>query len=142
MSTPSAVLAADPKTVVMNFWQALSDCRVEDMKAYIADDMVWQIMGCSFLPHEGTFRGRAEINELLELVDTIYKPGDFKLKVRGVYVAEPHVIVESIINCTSPNGRLYQDATYCNVFKVTDGLIVESREYVDSYKVKTVHFDE
>jgi ketosteroid isomerase-like protein len=143
MSTPSTFLATDPKTVVMNFWQALSECRVQDMKAYIDENMVWQIMGCDFLPHEGVFRGRAVINdELLVLVDTMYKPDNFRLNVRGVYVAEPYVIVESVINSISPNGRPYKDATYCNVFKVADGLIVEAREYVDSLKVKTVHFDE
>jgi ketosteroid isomerase-like protein len=142
MSTPNAVLAADPKTVVMNFWQALSECRFDDMKPYVGENMVWQLMGCDFMPHQGVFDGRAAIYELLDLAGVLYKPDTFKLDVRAVYVAEPYVVVEFVVDCINHLGRHYADATYCNVFKVVDGLIVEAREYVDSLKVKTVHFDE
>jgi ketosteroid isomerase-like protein len=143
MSTTEQSSGRTAEDVVTEFMGALARRDYTSMIPYLAEDATWTMMGCdSFLENGGRTEGKQKIIDgILALSSKIYQRDTYRMDVRNVIANDEYVAIEFMVNATNWKGRLYKDATYCTVFRVSDGLIAEVREYVDSYKVKTVNWD-
>ncbi len=143
MSTTEQNSRRTAEDIVTEFMGSLARRDYTSMAPHLAEDATWTMMGCdSFIENGGRYEGKQQIiDEMFALSSKIYQPDTYRMDVRNVTANDEYVVMEFMVNATNWKGRLYKDATYCTVFRVADGLIAEVREYVDTYKVKTVNWD-
>lgn len=130
------------RRVVHDFWATMERRDLPAIAAAIADDMVWEVMYIGhLLPGGSVYRGKEVITrELLPFVFQAY-PGRYEFEVDEMHADGNTVIMEFTVNAETARGRPYDGVKYISVITVENGLIKSAREYVDSLKVKTAHFD-
>ena len=119
----------DNKQVVQAFYDSANRGDMDTCMGQLADDVTWTNIGTT--KYSGTFRGKADlVTRLLQpvfgqlqagiasVVDNIVAEGDF-------------VVVQSRGKAETKDGRPYNN-TYCHVFKIRGGKIVEVTEYLDT----------
>jgi ketosteroid isomerase-like protein len=142
MNSRDEMLRDDPRTVVLRQWSAVARRDLHGVAKELADHATWQIMGGGFLPRAGRYEGKESIvRDLLSLGSEFFDPATYSLTITATYVDGPHVILEFVVDAINRKGRHYDNSPYCAVFTVVDGKVTNIREYVDSYKVKTVNVD-
>ena len=119
----------DNKQVVQTFYDSANRGDMDTCMGQLAEDVTWTNIGTT--KYSGTFRGKADlVTRLLQpvfgqlqagiasVVDNIVAEGDF-------------VVVQSRGKAETKDGRPYNN-TYCHVFKIHGGKIVEVTEYLDT----------
>jgi uncharacterized protein len=117
------------KQIVRTFYESANLGDMETCMGQLADDVTWTNIGST--RYSGTFRGKGDlVTRLLQpvfgqlqagitsAVDTMIAEGDF-------------VVVQSRGKAETKDGRPYNN-TYCHVFRIRGGKIVEVTEYLDT----------
>jgi ketosteroid isomerase-like protein len=133
---------SSPREVVMRAVEAVGRGEVDGVARELHDDVVWDVVGATYMPRHH-FEGKdAAIHDFLE--ETASPLFDFSvaptLNVTGVAADGPTVVIEWTFAARSAKGRDYENS-YCVVFEVTDGLISAVREYCNNEVAKRVLFD-
>jgi ketosteroid isomerase-like protein len=142
-STKEVSAAQDLGAIARKWWAAIEAGDSTTLGDMVTDDMTWEIMHVGHLmPGGGIYRGRTEINHLIMLIPTgFYIPGQTKMNITNIYIADPVVIAEVSIDAVTATGRSMQDAKYISLITVDDGKITYVREYPDALKAKAAHLD-
>ena len=123
------------KQVVLDFYEAGNVGDVDKLLALLSDDIVWTNTGNTALSM--TCNGKQNLIEnlfgplfgrlqggIIAHVDNMFGEGDWiAVQVRG--------------EATTVDGTPYNN-TYCHIFRVKDGQIVETTEYFDTELVTAV----
>ena len=118
------------KQVVHEFFSAMSNDNPEGALALLANDIVWTIIGDT--PVSKTFRGLKDVEE--NLLNEAFR--NIKLEV-GITLEVVETIAENDMVVARVQGTIEgkygpYNNTYCHVFTVRDGKIVEDIEYLDT----------
>ena len=103
-----------------------------DLMDFLAEDAVWTI------PAFGTYRGKEEIfSKLLDPTGKMMESMGSSV-ITNVVAEGDWVVVQSYAKDRKlKNGKDYNN-TYCQVFKIVDGLVQELTEYADTAYAKEV----
>ena len=103
-----------------------------DVMEFLAEDAVWVIPGF------GTYQGKQDIyTKLLAPTDNLMESMGSSV-ITNVVAQGDYVVVESYArDRMTKNGKPYNN-TYCQVFKVVDGLVHHIAEYADTALAKKV----
>ena len=103
-----------------------------DVVEYLAEDAVWLIPGF------GTYRGKKDIyTKLLAQKDSLMESMGNSV-ITNIVAQGDYVVVESYAeDRMTKSGKPYNN-TYCQVYKVVDGLIHHITEYADTALAKKV----
>ena len=125
------------RAVIEKFYTALGENDFELLAPLHRDDIVMNVLGRS--PVSGRFEGREACFGPDGVATRVFHrigPGyQFGAEWRIVAVDEPYVVGFSRGEGASANGGRY-DQTYCQVFRLEDGLIVEMHEFLDTVVVE------
>jgi hypothetical protein len=118
------------KQVVHEFFSAMSNDNPEGALALLANDIVWTIIGDT--PVSKTFRGLKDVEENLlnEAFRNIKLEAGITLEVVET-IAENDKVVARVQGTIEAKHGPYNN-TYCHVFTVRDGKIIEDIEYLDT----------
>jgi ketosteroid isomerase-like protein len=139
----AGAIAKDPKEVVRSWWNAMGRGDFDVVANYLADDMVWEVPGLAeLLPHGGVWVGKEMVvRELFAFHAQAYDVKTCSFDITGLYADGPVVFMEFTVNSMTGRGRPYYGVKYVSVVKVENGKIKWAREYPDTLKAKTIHFD-
>ena len=130
--------AADSKTIVLEFIEALSNGDVEAVSAAFTEDVTWWLPGS--LPVSGTYTGSKQILEgFFATAFPYFEPNTLTITVQRAVAEINAVAVEWRVNARTAKGRTY-DNYYHVSFDLRDGKICAVREYLDSLYAKEVLF--
>ena len=103
-----------------------------DVMEFLAEDAVWVIPGF------GTYRGKEDIfNKLLAPTENLMESMGSSV-VTNIVAEGDYVVVESYAtDRMTRSGKPYNN-TYCQVYKIVDGLIHHISEYADTAFAKGV----
>jgi ketosteroid isomerase-like protein len=101
---------------------AVADC--------FAVDAEWWLHGRT--PVSGTKRGRAEIMRFLVEAGGLFVPGSQRFEFGQITAEGDRAVLEWRVTGTGAATGLAYDNSYCGVFVVRGGRIVEVREYLDT----------
>ena len=117
------------KLVVQTFYDSANRGDMETCMSQLADDVTWTNIGST--KYSGSFHGKADLvarllqpvfgqlqNGITSAVDNVVAEGDW-------------VVVQSRGKAETIDGRPYNN-TYCHVFRIGHGKIVEVTEYLDT----------
>ncbi len=121
--------AAENKTLIRGMYQGLADGKPEAFLDALDEGVRWTIIGST--PLSRTFDGKRD------LVDGLLAP--FMEAIDGHAVIEPQnfiadgdfVAMQSEGRARTRRGVDYNN-TYCHVFRIRDGKVVEVTEYLDT----------
>lgn len=117
------------KAVIEAFYGAGDVGDVETAVGLLSDDIVWTNIGSTAF--SGRFVGKDNlVSQLLEPVFSRLKSG-IKSDVDLMVAEGDHVVVLDRGTAETIDGRAYNN-TYCHVFRLKDGVIVEVTEYFDT----------
>ena len=118
------------KQVVREFFSAMSDGNLEGALAVLAADIVWTIIGDT--PVSKTFRGLKDLegNLVSEISRRVKLEVGITLEVVELIGEGDKVVARVQGTCEAKHGPY--NNTYCHVFTVHDGKIVEDIEYLDT----------
>ena len=119
----------DNKQVVQASYDAANRGDMDTCMGQLADDVAWTNIGTT--KYSGTFRGKADlVTRLLQPVFGQLQAG-IASSVDNIVAEGDFVVVQSRGKAETKDGRPYNN-TYCHVFKIRDGKIVEVTEYLDT----------
>jgi ketosteroid isomerase-like protein len=103
-----------------------------DVTEFLAEDAVWVIPGF------GTYTGKQEIHaKLLAPVEAMMESMGSSV-ITNIVAQGDYVVVESYAkDRVTKSGKPYNN-TYCQVFRVVDGLVQHISEYADTALAKEV----
>lgn len=135
-------MASDPKAVVLAAFAALGRGDVMAIGDYLADDVVWEIMGGDgLIPGGWHYEGRdVVVEQVLTLVPLFYDVTTISLTLENTFVDGSTVILEFSNTAVCVTGAINDGARYVWVFTVDNGKIVKAREYLDSLKLQQLFF--
>jgi ketosteroid isomerase-like protein len=126
---------AENKQLVRDFFDAGNRGEMERCLSYLADDIVWTNMGSTRV--SGTFVGKSRlVTNLLQPVFGQLKAGIASTMDNLVAEGE-FVVVQSRGSAETIVGKPYNNS-YCHVFRIVGGQIVEVTEYLDTQLVSAV----
>jgi ketosteroid isomerase-like protein len=121
--------ATDNKRIIQTFFDAANCGDMDSCFNQLADDVKWTNIGST--QFSGTFAGKdVLIDKLLGPVFGRLKAGIFSA-VDNIIAEEDFVVVQSRGSAETKDGRPYNN-TYCHVFRIRNGKIVEVMEYFDT----------
>ena len=124
----------DNKQVIRDFFAALTGGDMAGAMALCHDDVAWTIIGDT--PVSKTFHGPRGVED--ELMGEVFKVVDVDagLSVEILeLIAEGDKVVARAQGTITGNHGPYNN-TYCHVFTVRDGKIVEDIEYLDTVLIE------
>jgi uncharacterized protein len=103
--------------------------------AAMADDFVWRIIGST--AWSGEYVGKSDVRE--RLLKPLYAQftAPSRITPTRILADGDHVVVECRGDTTTISGERYAN-TYCLVIRMTDGLMREMTEYMDTALVERV----
>jgi ketosteroid isomerase-like protein len=117
------------KLVVQTFYDSANRGDMETCMNQLADDVTWTNIGST--KYSGSFHGKADLvarllqpvfgqlqNGITSAVDNVVAEGDW-------------VVVQSRGTAETKDGRPYNNS-YCHVFRIGHGKIVQVTEYLDT----------
>ena len=118
------------KQVVHEFFRAMSNDNPEGALDVLANDITWTIIGDT--PVSKTFQGLKDVEEnlLKEIFRCINQEAGITLEVVET-ISENDKVVARVQGTVEGKHGPYNN-TYCHVFTVRDGKIVEDIEYLDT----------
>ena len=123
------------KQIVIDFFAALSRGDTEAGFQLLADDMTWTVIGDT--PVSGTYRGLKAIQE--DFLGKVFQQIDHEAGIAMEMVeliAEGDKVVARTKGTVTGKYGPYNN-TYCHVFTVRDGKIVENIEHLDTALIET-----
>jgi len=125
--------SSDNKQAVMNAYAAMATGNPAPYLDLLSDDVSITMFGDHRFAR--TFKGKDDIYRNLfgpirEVLD-----GTIRMNLTNVAAENDTVVVEAQGEAQTKDGRGYSN-TYCFVFKLANGKITESREYMDTQLVK------
>ncbi|MFJ9693676.1 nuclear transport factor 2 family protein [Kitasatospora sp. NPDC101183] len=129
----------DPRTVVVDYVEAVARGDLDAMTAAFAEDAVWTYPGD--LPLTGVWRGRTAILEdFLGQAGGLFAPGTpVEIQLTHVIADGDQVVAEWTSKGTTLHGHRYDNACL-GVFTVRDGRITAVREYTDTQHAERTLF--
>ena len=127
--------ASENKELIRNMFAELGRGNADAFLGAMADDLRYTLIGKTRF--SGTFNGKAElISKLLAPLTAALTDGiavtPYNLIADGDFVA-----MQAHGKAMSKNGKPYNN-TYCHVFRIVNGKIVEVTEYLDTELVTSV----
>ena len=121
--------AASPKEVVSGFFADVNAGRTEQAFARLAPDIAYHIVAP---PPLG---GAVDVAGLVRAATAVFERLETPLQVeiRTLVAEGDRVVAEVRGNAPTKRGGTY-DNDYLFLYRVTDGVIVEAKEYLDSAK--------
>ncbi len=122
----------DNKAIIEKYYTHLGNADTEAFKALHSDDIIYNIIGS--IPISGRAHGKTAIfDEIVADVFARLKPEsiDFSRKWKIMCADEHRVVALMQGGGVGQNGVPYNQ-TYCHIFTIEDGLIVETHEFFDS----------
>ena len=118
------------KQVVQEFFSAMSNGDLEGALAVLNAEIVWTIIGDT--PVSKTFRGIKDLEEncVSEIIQNVKLEAGIALEVVELIGEGDKVVARVQGTCDAKYGPY--NNTYCHVFTVRDGKIVEDIEYLDT----------
>jgi ketosteroid isomerase-like protein len=108
---------------------------METCMGQLADDVTWTNIGST--KYSGTFRGKADlVARLLQPVFGQLQAG-ITSAIDNLVAEGEFVVVQSRGKAATKDGRPYNN-TYCHVFRIRGGKIVEVTEYMDTELARAV----
>ena len=126
---------AENKRIVQSFYDAANRGDTEGFLGRLADDVAWTNIGTT--KYSGTCAGKGELTaRLMGPLFGQLKAG-IAATVHNVIAEGDFVAVQLSGRAETKDGRPYNN-TYCHVFRIRDGKIVEVTEYLDTDLVTSV----
>ena len=117
------------KQIVQTFYDSANCGDMESCMDQLADDVTWTNIGST--KYSGAFHGKADlVARLLQPVFGQLQAGITSV-VDNVVAEGDWVVVQSRGKAETKDGRPYNN-TYCHVFRIRSGKIVEVTEYLDT----------
>ncbi len=132
-----------PRAVVERTLDAMARVDIQGVVSNLSDDVVWEVMGASYMPAGCRFEGKEAVQRdfLIGIVATVFDAtAPFNLDVQGIHGDGPTVAVEWVLRARTNKGRSYEN-TYCLIFTVANGRIRSVREYTNTEYQKRVLFE-
>ena len=117
------------KLIVQTFYDSANRGDMETCMSQLADDVTWTNIGST--KYSGSFHGKTDlVTRLLQPVFGQLQAG-ITSAVDNVVAEGDCVVVQSRGTAETKDGRPYNN-TYCHVFRIRSGKIVEVTEYLDT----------
>lgn len=123
------------KQLVRDFYEAGNHGDIEHCLAMLADDVTWTNLGST--RYSGRFEGKDVL--LSEVIGPLFgqlKAGIFST-IDNLVAEDDVVVAQTRGQAEMKDGRPYNNS-YCHVFRIRDGRIVEVTEYLDTQLVREV----
>lgn len=119
----------DNKRVIRSFYEAGNRGDLDACLALMADEVTWTNIGTT--KYSGTYEGKQALVE--DLLGPVFGQleGGISSTVDNLVAEGEWVVVQSRGEARTKAGRSYNN-TYCHVFRLRDGKIVEVTEYFDT----------
>ena len=121
--------AQQNKERIQNMYRALERGQPELFLGALADDVRWTIIGKTKFSR--TYVGKGELTEKLLEPFMAEIEGSFAIEPQNFVAEGAHVVMQSRGRSRTRHGRDYNN-TYCHVFRLADGAVVEVTEYLDT----------
>lgn len=126
---------AENKQTIRAFYAAANRGDTAGFMRYIADDVTWRNMGST--KFSGVFAGKNTLVEkLLTPLFGQLKAG-ISCTIDNIVAEDEYVVVQLRGRAETKDGRPYNNS-YCHIFKLRDGMIVDVSEYMDTELVTSV----
>jgi len=127
--------AEENKQFVTDALAALNSGDAEKFLDALSDDVRFTLIGST--SYSGTYEGKqAFVSDLVEkLVGEL--DGGIELRPQNIVAEGDHVVVEAQGKARTKSGQDYNN-TYCIVYRLAGGKIVEAHEYLDTELVTRV----
>ena len=134
-STGERMTLTTNKQIVQEFYDSANRGDMETCLGQLAEDVTWTNIGST--KYSGTFHGKADlVARLLQPVFGQLQAG-ITSAIDNLVAEGDFVVVQSRGKAATKDGRLYNN-TYCHVFRIRGGKIVEVTEYMDTELVSAV----
>jgi len=131
-------MSTDAGTALQSYLDALVAGDLDAIAASFAEDATWTLYAGS--PLGGPKHGRDAIMAFLTGGAGMFRPGSQSFEFGDVTVQDDRAVLEwRVEGIGAATGRPYRNS-YCGVFVLRDGLIVEVREYTDSAPIQDALF--
>ncbi|MFT4560452.1 MAG: ketosteroid isomerase-like protein [Gammaproteobacteria bacterium] len=124
---------ATNKSIIAEFFKALSSGDVVRIGKFLSDDCSWWVSG-TVAGISGTYN-KTETLALLEQVTQVYKSGALKIDPSNMIAEGKRVAVEAESYAELHNGKVYNNL-YHYVFDLESGKIKSFKEYMDTQHVQ------
>lgn len=122
--------AADNKTTVRGYFEAVNKGDSAKVVGTFADDCVWWVPPGSDMA--GTYKGKGAVLELFGKGVSLYDPTTpLAVEIQDLVAEGDRVAAQVIISAKTAKGKPYKNH-YHFAFKLRDGQFVEVKEYVDT----------
>lgn len=126
---------AENKRIVQSFYDAANRGDTEGFMGLLADDVTWTNIGTT--RYSGAYTGKGDMTaRLLGPLFGQLRAG-IAATVHNMIAEGDFVAVQLSGQAETKDGRPYNN-TYCHVFGIRDGKIVEVTEYLDTELVTSV----
>jgi ketosteroid isomerase-like protein len=123
------------RALIQAFYDAANRPDMNVCLGYLADDVTWTNIGTT--KYSGSYAGKsALVEKLLQPVFGQLKAGIVSTIVNIIAEGE-FVAVQSKGQAETTDGRPYNN-TYCHVFRIRNGKVVEVTEYLDTQLTASV----
>ena len=123
------------KEIVRSFYEAGDVGDIEGAMALLSDQVTWTNIGST--DFSGTFDGKEDLAaNLLGPVFSRLKAG-IKTTIDLMVAEGDHVVVQDRGMAETVDGKQYNN-TYCHIFRIEEGQIVEVTEFFDTALAQTV----
>lgn len=128
----------DTRQVLATYLDALVDGDLATIADSFSEDATWWLHGD--LPLSGTKHGRDEIIDFLTGAGSLYQPNSQDFTFGEITVECDRAALEWRVTGISAATGIPYDNSYCGVFVVRHGRIVEVREYLDTLHAQIALF--
>ena len=121
--------AAENKALMAAIYDELARGNGQPFVDALAEDVTWSIIGTT--EWSGTWHGKVAVRT--RLLDPLFDQFATRYRNRAIrLIAEgDRVVIESRGDVITKSGNPYRN-TYCNVFRLKEGKVVEITEYCDT----------
>ena len=126
------------KAIAREYFERIAAGDAEGTAAMFAEDGAIILPSKTLLPSET--RGRAAIKAMIEPLGQIFPETGLRVIADLMTAEDDRVAVVGHSEATHASGKLYRNH-YHFLLIIRDGLIVESREYMDTLHMTDVFFD-
>jgi ketosteroid isomerase-like protein len=121
--------AAENKQFISNMFAELSKGNSEAFLGALADDVRFTIIGST--KYSGTFKGKQDLIARLLAPLAAQVEGGMTITPDNLIADGDFVAMQAHGKALSKNGTRY-DNTYCHVFRIANGKVLEVTEYLDT----------
>lgn len=123
------------KALIRSFFEAGNAGDIERAMGLMSDRVSWTNIGST--EFSGTFEGKQDLGA--NLLGPVFSrlDGGIESTIELIVAEGDHVVVLDRGRAVTTDGQAYNN-TYCHIFRIEDGKIVEVTEYFDTALTQTV----